>query len=116
MYIKRDPFKTTQNRCCLSNTSGLADCYGVGDHVHVHVTQVTVPLSQINDNGHYWDQQICPLMEVSSVEGSFNIIKNQNGTRQVSLVVRCPLFRGVLYKGVHCSSQGRLLFKSLIVF
>ena len=40
------------------------------------------------------------LIEVSFVEGSFNIIKYQNGTRKVSLVVRCPLFRGVLYKGV----------------
>ncbi len=38
------------------------------------------------------------LMEVSFVEGSFNIINYQNGTRKVSLVVRCPLFRGVLYK------------------
>ena len=28
---------------------------------------------------------------VSSVEGSFNIIKYQNGTREVSLVMRCPL-------------------------
>ena len=33
------------------------------------------------------------LMEVSFVEGSYNIIKYQNGTRKVSLVVRC------LYKG-----------------
>ena len=33
------------------------------------------------------------LMEVSFVEGSFicNIIKYQNGTRNMSLVVRCPL-------------------------
>ncbi len=31
------------------------------------------------------------LIEVSFVEGSFNIIKYQNGTRKVSLVVRCPL-------------------------
>ena len=29
--------------------------------------------------------------EVSFVEGLFNIIKYQNGTRIVSLVVRCPL-------------------------
>ncbi len=43
------------------------------------------------------------LIEVSFVEGSFNIIKYQNGTRKVSLVVRCPLFRGVLYKGLHCT-------------
>ena len=44
------------------------------------------------------------LIEVSFVEGSFNIIKYQNGTRQVSLVVRCPLSRGVLYKGLfHCN-------------
>ncbi len=41
------------------------------------------------------------LMEVSFVEGSFNIIKYQNGTRKVSLVVRCPLLWGVLYKGFH---------------
>ncbi len=40
---------------------------------------------------------------MSFVEGSFNIIKYQNGTRKVSLVVRCPLFKGVLYKeGFHC--------------
>ncbi len=31
------------------------------------------------------------LMEVSFVEGSFNIIKYQIGTRKVSLVVRCLL-------------------------
>ncbi len=31
------------------------------------------------------------LIDVSFVEGSFNIIKYQNGTRKVSLVVRCPL-------------------------
>ena len=42
------------------------------------------------------------LIEVSFVEGSFNILKYQNGTSKVSLVVRCPLFRGVLYKGIHC--------------
>ena len=30
-------------------------------------------------------------------------MKYQNGTRKVSLVVRCPLFRGVLYKGFHCT-------------
>ncbi len=42
------------------------------------------------------------LIEVSFVEGSFNIIKYQNGTSKVSLVVRCPLFRGALYKGFHC--------------
>ncbi len=42
------------------------------------------------------------LIEMSFVEGSFNIIKHQNGTNKVSLVVRCPLFRGVLYKGFHC--------------
>ncbi len=43
------------------------------------------------------------LRKVSFVEGSFNIIKYQNGTRKMSLVVRCPLFRGVLYKGFHCA-------------
>ncbi len=43
------------------------------------------------------------LIEVSFVERSFNIIKYRNGTRKVSLVVRCPLFRGVLYKGFHCN-------------
>ncbi len=39
------------------------------------------------------------LIEVSFVEGPFNIINYQNGTRKVSLVVRCPLFRCVFYKG-----------------
>ncbi len=34
------------------------------------------------------------LMEVSFVEGSFNMIKYQNGTRKVSLVVRCPIYTG----------------------
>ncbi len=36
------------------------------------------------------------LIEVSFVEGSFNIIKYQNGTRKVFLIERCPLFRGVV--------------------
>ena len=46
-------------------------------------------------NRCHWNQQTCPfnrgvlLMEVSFVEGSFNIVKYQNGTRKVSLVVRC---------------------------
>ncbi len=31
------------------------------------------------------------LIEVSFVEGSFNITEYQNGIRNVSLVVRCPL-------------------------
>ncbi len=31
------------------------------------------------------------LIEVSFVEGPFNILKYQIGTRKVSLVVRCPL-------------------------
>ncbi len=31
------------------------------------------------------------LIEVSFVEGSFNVIKYQNETRKVSLVVRCSL-------------------------
>ncbi len=39
------------------------------------------------------------LIEVSFVEGSVNIIRYQNRTRKVSLVVRCPLFKGILYKG-----------------
>ncbi len=37
------------------------------------------------------------LLEVSFVEGSFNIIKYQNGTRKVSLVVRSPLYGVTLY-------------------
>ncbi len=40
------------------------------------------------------------LIDVFFVEWSFNIIKYQNGTRKVSLVIRSPLFRGVLYKGI----------------
>ena len=53
-------------------------------------------------NRLHCDQQTCPLNR--GVEGSFNIIKYQNGTRKVSLVVRCPLFRGVIYKVLHCTS------------
>ncbi len=34
----------------------------------------------------------------TNVERTFNIIKYHNGTRKVSLVARCPLLRGVLYK------------------
>ncbi len=36
-------------------------------------------------NGHHWDQLIVLLLEVSFVEGSFNIIMCQNGTRKVSV-------------------------------
>ncbi len=41
-------------------------------------------------NGH---SKLVLLIEVRFVKGSFNTIKYQNGTRKVSLVVRCPLFR-----------------------
>ncbi len=41
-------------------------------------------------------------MEVSFVEALNIIIKYQNGTRKVSLVVRCPLFIGVLE--FHCNT------------
>ncbi len=57
-------------------------------------------------NGHHWDQQTCPF---DRGVRSFNIIKYQNGTRKVSFVVRCPLFRGVLYKGFHCTYMYMLL-------
>ena len=49
------------------------------------------------------------LIEMSFIEGFFNIINYQNGTRIVSLVARCPLFRGVLYKGFHCNPFNRSL-------
>ncbi len=50
-------------------------------------------------NGHIETSKLVLLMEVFFIEGSFNITEYQNGTRQVPLVVRCSLFRGVLYKG-----------------
>ncbi len=57
-------------------------------------------------NIHHWDQHTC-LMEMSFVEGSFNILKYQNGTRKVSLVVRCPLFRGfVVVCNIYCKFDG----------
>ena len=55
------------------------------------------------------------LMEESFVEGSFNIIKYRNGTREVSLVVRCPLFRGVLSKGFHCILKLTMDYHSMII-
>ncbi len=44
------------------------------------------------------------LMEVSFVEGSFNIINYQNGTRKVSLhsLVLKSYIRGTHYKRFHC--------------
>ncbi len=41
------------------------------------------------------------------MRGHFNIIKFQYGTRKLSLVVMCPLYRGVHYKGFHCMYIGK---------
>ncbi len=50
-------------------------------------------------NIHHWDQHTC-LMEMSFVEGSFNILKYQNGTRKVSLVVPASSNNSAFYSGV----------------
>ncbi len=84
-----------------------------GRHIQWNPSSITdTPLRSAN----------CPFNGLSFVEGSISIIKYQNWTRKMSLVARCPLFRGVLYlsqntccllKHVQASNQEWRLLKNL---
>ncbi len=50
----------------------------------------TVEPLYITDTIALGPSKLVLLLKVSFIEGSFNIIKYQNGTRKVSLVARCP--------------------------
>ncbi len=73
---------------------------------YIHVRTVHVHVCVFNEHVHVYIQWSPSIMDtigtsklVLLMEASEGSIKNQNGTRKVSLVVRCPLFRGVLYNG-----------------
>ncbi len=55
------------------------------------------------------------LIEVSGSFSTIKMRKYQNGTRKVSLVARCPLFRVVLYKQFYCISIILIIINNYII-